>query len=122
MGLPLPHAVLASIANTNRDGQGTIQHVFTAGPSGAQMDSVRFKATGTTTAGMIRMYVAAGKTWALFEEVLVTALTPSGTVKSFCYVFEDERGPTTFAPGERFGVSSHNAETFTVSPEGRQLP
>ena len=122
MGVPLPHAVLASVANTNRDGTGTIQHVFTAGPSGALVSSVRIKATGTTTAGMVRFYVSAGKTWSLLDEVLVVALTPSGTVKAFCYVFEDERGPLTFAPGERFGASSHNAETFTVFPEGRQLP
>lgn len=122
MGLPLPHAVLASQANTNRDGTGTIQHVFTAGPAGARLDSVRIKANTTTTAGMIRMYVAAGKTWGLFDEVIVVALTPGAGTKSFCYVWEDERGPVTFAPGERFGVSSENAETFVIFPEGAQLP
>lgn len=122
MGLPLPSAVLIGTdANTNRDGTGVIQHVFTAGAGGAQLDSVRIKATGSTTAGMVRLFVSAGKTWSLLDEVLVTAITPGAAVKAFCYVYEDERGPLTFAPGERVGVSSHNAEAFTVKPEGRQL-
>ena len=43
-------------ANTALDGTGTIQSLLTTGVSGALVFRMRVKATGTTTAGMLRLF------------------------------------------------------------------
>lgn len=67
------------VANTNRDGTGTINTVFTAAVTGSRIDTIMLKATGTTTAGMIRLYVHDGTNARLLTEVPVLAVTPSST-------------------------------------------
>ena len=72
-----------SVTNTNRDGTGTIETVFSAGTSGSRIDAIDLKAVGTTTAGMIRLFIHDGVNARLLTEVPVTALTPSGTLPSW---------------------------------------
>lgn len=45
-----------SVANTNRDGTGTLVPVIVAAPNGSRVDRVQFQAVATTTAGMIRLF------------------------------------------------------------------
>lgn len=108
-----------STANTNRDGTGTVGTVLTAGSNGSRIHRIRVKAGGTTTAGMVRLFIHDGSAYRLWHEIPVTAITPSATVETF----EDE----LYLPGESalalpsgysLRASTHNAETFNVIAEG----
>ena len=75
------HAALYA-ANTNRDGTGTIVSVVSGGTApGSRIDRVRVTAKGTTTAGVIRLYLSDGTNIRLIKEILVTAITPSASVE-----------------------------------------
>lgn len=109
-------AVAVSTANTNRDGTGTLGTVFTAGSSGSRVDEIRINATGTTTAGMVRIFVSDGTNHRLLKEQPIAAVTPSATVAAEAY-------PLTFAnlllkAGETIRASTHNAESFVVHAFG----
>jgi hypothetical protein len=104
-----------STANTARDGTGTIATLLTGASLGTRVSSITIHATGTTTAGVIRLWLSrdSGSTWRLFEEVLVGALTPSTTVAAFRVrrTYDDLVMTTT---ADRIGASTHVAETFNV--------
>lgn len=133
--LPLSPHVNFSTANTNRDGTGTIATLLTARAPGTRVERVNIKATGTTTAGIVRIFkrdngltfnadgsvasYSAG-TWRLIGEVAVTAITPSGTVTSFEGSFAPTNG-LNLGPFEQLGVSTHNAETFNAWAQGAHL-
>lgn len=112
-----------SVANTNRDGTGTLGTVYTAGTSGARIDSILIQATSTTTAGMIRFFLStdAGTTKRLIGEVAVTAATPSGTAQAFSVALNSnvsgflEKGLILESSAILY-ASTHNAETFNVIP------
>lgn len=102
-----------SAANTNRDGTGTVVQITpAAGANGGKVLAVRTKAVGTTTAGMIRLYIAESGTLRLFDEIDVAALTPSATVQTA------ETDVTydnwLLESGQSVYASTHNAETFNV--------
>lgn len=108
--------VQISTANTNRNGTGTMGDVLTAGVEGARIERGRVKATGTTTAGMVRFFLHDGTNTHLIAEVNVTAVTPSGTQKAFEAEVPELRGqlvPATWV----LRASTHNAETFNVIAE-----
>lgn len=118
------HAVAAiSTANTNRDGSGTIGTIFTAGSNGSIIDHIDIEAIGTTTAGVVRIFLHNGSASFLWKERLVTAITPSATVK----VFEDTidcslRSGSLFLPsGWSVRASTHNAESFNIHVLGGDL-
>lgn len=78
-----------SVANTARDGSGTMATVFTAGAKGSRIDQIFINAISTTTAGLVKLYISStadANTSAnthLIREVPVTAVTPSTTVAAF---------------------------------------
>jgi hypothetical protein len=114
--------VQISTANTNRDGTGTIASLLTGVASGTRVDEIWIKATGTTTAGIIRVFVSldSGSTWRLYTEKQVTAITPSGTTGAY----DGRIGFTNFvlpSASAVLGVSTHNAETFNVVAHGGDL-
>lgn len=104
-------------ANTARDGFGTIATVFTAGSSGSRIDRVRVVATGTTTDGVVRLYLHDGSNARLLDEVLISAITPSTTVEvaSALVTFT---GGLMLPNGWSLRASTHNAESFNVFAEG----
>lgn len=103
---------VVSAANTNRDGTGTIVDIFAAGTNGSKVTSVVTKATGTTTAGMVRLFIKESSTYRLFDEVPVSAATPSATVETFRDIqpFDD----LILESGQTLAASTHLAETFVV--------
>lgn len=107
-----------SAANTNRDGTGTVYVVLTGGANGTRVDRVQWKATGPTTAGVVRLYLKDTGTPStrLLAEALVSALTPSATVKSAEGEFVRTDGqPLVLVPsGWTLLASTHNAESFDV--------
>ena len=62
-----------STANTARDGSGTIVDVLTAGSNGTRIDDITITASGTTTAGVVRLFLYDGTNTRLWKEILVTA-------------------------------------------------
>ena len=107
-----------STANTNRDGTGTIDTVFTAGSSGSRIDMIDVQATATTTAGMIRLFVHDGTSAFLVAELPVVAVTPSATNPAYSQQLNTNT-MTQFLPivlptGYSLRASTNNAEAFNV--------
>lgn len=109
-----------SAANTSRDGSGTVYVILTGGANGTRVDRVQWKATGTTTAGVVRLYLKDTGTPStrLLAEALVSAITPSATIKSAEGEFVRTDGqPLVMVPsGWTLLASTHNAESFDVVP------
>lgn len=100
-----------SAANTNRDGAtGTYVNLMTAGASGSRIDRLNITATGTTTAGMIRFFLAG----ALIREVPVVAITAAATTPIFSYDLVFDNG-LILAASAVLKVSTNNAEAFNVT-------
>lgn len=72
-----------SVANAARDGSGTLATIFTAGASGSRIDAINLKAVGTTTAGMVRLFLHDGVNARLLTEVPVQAVTPSASLPAW---------------------------------------
>lgn len=106
--------VQISAANTARDGTGTIGTLYTAGSAGARLEGIQFTATGTTTAGVLRVFLSndAGSTKRLIAEVLVTAVTPSTTLAVFSYTWIPPTGVLILEASAVVYVATHNAEAF----------
>jgi hypothetical protein len=127
---PISATASISAANTNRDGStGTYvtAYTFLAAANkgvGGRIDSVTIQATGTTTAGMVRMFVNT----ALVREFPVSAITPSGTVKAFSVPTSDGADVNGRVPlgvvcqaGDVIKFSTHNAEAFICRVEGGEF-
>jgi hypothetical protein len=106
-----------STANTARDGTGGMGTVLTAGPEGTLVELVRVIATGTTTAGMVRLFLHDGTAARLWDELAVTAVTPSGTVAAFEGEITPSK-PLVLPSGWSLRASTHNAEEFVVHASG----
>lgn len=109
-----PRTAVAQVttANTARDGTGTLATVFTAGASGSRIDDIAITATGTTTAGMVRLFLHDGTNARLWREVAVIAITPSATVSPFSSLLGSLA--LVLQTGWSLRASTHNAETFNV--------
>lgn len=110
--IPSTAAAQISAANTARDGTGTLVTVETAGASGTRIDDITIIATGTTTAGMVRLFLHDGTTARLWREVPVSAITPSATVQTFSSSLNNLA--LVLQSGWSLRASTHNAETFNV--------
>lgn len=108
---PVSATVTISTANTNRDGTtGAYGTVLTAGATGSRVDTLRLNALGTTTAGMLRLFVAN----ALIMEIPVIAITPSATQPAWGADIEFPNG-LILAAGAVLKASTHNAESFAIT-------
>lgn len=107
-----------STANTNLNGTGTIATVFTAGTNGSRIDAINIKATTTTTAGMVRLFVHDGSAAHLLTEIPVIAITPSSTRPTWEAQLNSNNLsqvlPLILPTSYSLRASTHNAETFNV--------
>lgn len=107
-----------SVANTNRDGTGTIATIFSAGANGSRIDAIDIKAVGTTTAGMIRLFIHDGANARLLAEVPVVAVAPSGTLPAWEAQLNTNSMsqilPLVLPTGYSLRAATNNAETFNV--------
>lgn len=120
-----------STANANRDGTGTLVEiaagpVTTAGNGvGKRIMAITICATGTTTAGAIRIFITPdnGTTKRLLDEFAVPAITASATQPAYSMVvslFKDlilPGGNGTVA-NYRLYASTEKAETFNIIVHG----
>lgn len=111
-----------SVANTNRDGTGTITTIFWAGANGSRIDAIDLKAVGTTTAGMIRLFIHDGADARLLTEVPVTAITPSATLPSWEAQLNTNSMsqvlPIILSTNYSLRASTEKAETFNIIAQG----
>lgn len=101
-----------STADTSRTSPTNVVTIFTAGSNGSRIDEVDITATGTTTAGVVRLFIYTGTTYYLLQEVLVTAITPSTTVATFTstLTFNNLMLPS----GHSLRATTNNSESFHV--------
>lgn len=118
---PVVGCAAIATANTARDGSGTIGAVLTAGANGTRISRISVKATVTTTAGVVRLWIYTGAAYFLWKEITVTALTVSATVNAFEYSLEllGERA-LVLPSGYSLRASTEKAENFNVIAEGGQ--
>lgn len=109
---PRTASAALSAANTNRNGTGTIVSVFSAGSSGSRIDDIYIVANATVTAGVIRLFISDGTNVRLWQEILVTATTPSTTVQVWSASLLNQA--LILANGWSLQASTNNAETFSV--------
>jgi hypothetical protein len=109
-----PRAALGqvSVANTARDGTGTLATILTAGSNGTRIDDIKVQSTGTTTAGVVRLFLHDGTNARLLDEILVPAITPSTTVEAFSASLLNQA--IVIPSGWSLRASTNNAETFNV--------
>jgi hypothetical protein len=111
-----------SVANTALDGTGTLATVITGAADGTRISRITIKATGNTTAGIVRLFIADNATPAnirLWREVSVTAITVSGTVTGFrAEINLPAESALVLPSGWSLRAGTHNAETFNVFAEG----
>ncbi len=108
---PIVAVVQISTANANRDGTGTIGTLLTGATDGTKINAIKIKATGTTTAGMVRVFYYDGTNTRLLFEVPISAITPSATLPAFeATVPVDIVVPSA----KEIRVSTEKAETFNV--------
>lgn len=113
---PILGQVSISTSNTGRDGSGVMGTLVTGDTDGTRIHQLVIQATGVTTAGVIRFFVDRSGTIRLWFEVLVSAITPSGTVIAFRNdSFRADNLPLLTLPsGDILKVATNNAETFNV--------
>lgn len=112
----------AATANTARDGSGTLATLYTAGANGGRVEYVRAKATVTTTAGMVRLFIStdAGSTKRLWAEIPISAVTVGANTQSA----EGEYLPTkplALPASALVYASTHAAEAINVFVHGADL-
>lgn len=116
---PRSAQVAIATANANRDGTGTIGTVLTAGSYGTRIHRITMKATVTTTAGTIRLFIHDGSAYFLWREFVVPAITVSATVPAFEFTLEllGERA-LVLPTGYSLRASTEKAENFNLHAEG----
>lgn len=103
----------ATVANTGRDGTGTLATILTAGVTGSRVDAIVFNAPGTVTAGMLRLFITIGADTRLLDEISVVATTPSATVMSWRLNYIPTV-PIVLEAAAVLKFSTNNAETFNA--------
>lgn len=115
VGTPKNGVAQVNVANTNRDGTGTLATVYTAGATGSRIDSLLVQATATTTAGMIRLFISDGVNDRLIMELPVVATTTAATIPAWSATVNFQKGLVLQATW-LLKASTHNAETFNIIP------
>ena len=111
VGTPKSSTVSVSTANSNRNGvTGAYGTIHTAGASGSRIDALSIAATGTTTAGMIRLFINA----AMIKEIPVIAITPSATQPAWNVDITFEPA-LVLAASAILKANTHNYETFNLT-------
>jgi hypothetical protein len=109
---PATAQVQIATANTARDGTGTLGTVLTAGTNGSRIDELVICAAGTTTAGVVRLFVYDGTNTRLMQELLIPAVTPSTTVAA--YYLKLTNLNLILKSGWALKAGTNNAETFNI--------
>jgi hypothetical protein len=72
-----------STVNTATDGTGTISDLLVGVSAGTRILSVNVQGTATTVASLVNLFLYDGTNWDLFDQVTISAVTGSNTVKGY---------------------------------------
>ena len=75
--------VSLSTVNTATDGTGTISDLLVGVSAGTRILSVNVQGTATTVASLVNLFLSDGTNWDLFDQVTISAVTGSNTVKGY---------------------------------------
>jgi hypothetical protein len=77
--------VSLSTANTATDGTGTINDLIVGASAGTRILSVNVQGTATTVASLVNLFLSpnGGANWDLFDQITISAITGSNTVKGY---------------------------------------
>lgn len=114
---PIAAVAQVSAANSSLTGSGTIVDIYSPGANGGRIEYIRIKATVTTTSGMVRLFIYDGANARLWQEIPVSAVTPSATVESFEAELIPTR-PLVLPSGYTLRATTENAETFNIFAHG----
>ena len=106
--------VQISTANVNTNGSGTLGTGYIAGNYGSTVENIHIKATGTTTVGMVRLYLNDGSNTRLWHEVPVTAITQASGTQTFYADFCPPNTLLALPSGWSIFCSTEKAEAFNV--------
>jgi hypothetical protein len=109
---PINSAVNIATANALRDGTGTLGTLITASGNGMRVDDIYVTATGTTTAGTVRMFLSNGTTNYLIQELIVSAVTVSATVPAWSQPINSKG--IILQSGWSLKFSTEKAESFNI--------
>lgn len=112
-----------STANTNLNGTGTIVQLLATGATSGSVGTLVKKFTihgrGSSTRGMVRLFVYNGETFThLIEEIDIAARVQLETQDAFDISFDVD---WSFGTSLFIGAATNNAEGFVVSMEGLDL-
>ena len=108
----LTRGAQVNVANSNRDGTGTIATIYTAPAPGARIDEISIKASVTTTAGMVRLFLHDGTNFFLWKEIAIPAITASATAAAYEAVLGNLG--LLLQSGWSLRASTEKAENFNV--------
>ncbi|RYE58924.1 MAG: hypothetical protein EOP48_02380 [Sphingobacteriales bacterium] len=116
-------AVQINTANANMDGSGTVASIISGvGTNGSILTSITVKATGSTTPGMVRIFLQDPEEHRfLFEEFPIPANDINmsyGVIESFSSTLTFPMGAFKLGPSWALLASTQNAEQFNVIIEG----
>lgn len=114
----LQSATLAT-ANTNLDGTGTIVDGLTGAAEGTLITGAVLQAVGTTTAGLISVFVHDGTAYRLIDQVAVSAATPSATVAAWRAVWTPPDTLILPSASWKIAYAPTNTEDFRVITIGQ---
>jgi hypothetical protein len=108
------------VGNTSLNGTGQLYDVASGAADGTRVDKVIVQAVGTTTAGMVRLFVydPTADRNTLIAEVRVEAITPSASVKAFSQTLDLLPNGIMLPQNYVLRASTHNSETFHVTSFG----
>lgn len=98
-----------STANTATDGTGTITDLITGVAAGTRILSINIQATATTVAALVNIFLWDGTNWDLYDQITVSAVTGSNTVKAHKVV-------TSYTDLVLPNATSKLGATITVAP------
>lgn len=116
---PVIGVVNISTANTNRDGTGTLGTVITGSTNGTRISQIVIKALGTTTAGIVRLFIDNGVSVHLWKEISISAISASDTVIAFSASIDLTGEYALILPNSYIlKAGTEKAESFAVFAEG----
>lgn len=106
--------VQVTVANTNRDGTGTLATLWASGASGSQLFKVALIVPATATADVVRLFWTNGADTKLWKEIAVPAQTISGTAAATTQEIVIVNTPEVYPTGWTLSASTHNGQATNL--------
>lgn len=122
---PALGAAALSTAEASLTAPVSVATVLAGATKGTRVHRIVLKATGVTTAGLIRLFLHDGTMYHLFAEIVVEAITPSSTVaaweKALVEAYNPELIPLVLKTGWSLRATCSKTEAFKVTAHGADL-